>query len=91
MADLRTQSPLLAITLGEIIGANDPKATATKGHAKSVASFQSFGRARYGCLTEHYRTNFYRADAGVPIKRNGERLSGKLMLRNLWQHFPASM
>ena len=37
-------------------------------------------------LTEHYRTNLYRADAGVPIKRNGKRLSGKLMPRNLWQH-----
>ena len=29
VADLRTQSPPLAITLGEIIWANDPKATAT--------------------------------------------------------------
>jgi hypothetical protein len=29
VADLRTQSPPLAITLDEIIGANDPKATAT--------------------------------------------------------------
>jgi len=29
VADLRTQSPPLAITLSEIIGANDPKATAT--------------------------------------------------------------
>ncbi len=29
VADLTTQSPPLAITLGEIIGANDPKATAT--------------------------------------------------------------
>jgi hypothetical protein len=29
VADLTTQSPPLAITLGEIIRANDPKATAT--------------------------------------------------------------
>jgi hypothetical protein len=29
VADLRTQSPTLAITLVEMIGANDPKATAT--------------------------------------------------------------
>jgi hypothetical protein len=42
VADLTTQSPPLAISLGEIIGANDPKATATKGHAESVASFQFF-------------------------------------------------
>jgi hypothetical protein len=28
VADLTTQSPPLAITLGEMIGANDPKATA---------------------------------------------------------------
>jgi hypothetical protein len=31
-----------------MIGANDPKATATYGHPKSVASFQFFGPARYG-------------------------------------------
>jgi hypothetical protein len=48
VADLTTQSPPLAITLGEIIGANNPKATATQGHAESVASFQFLGRARYG-------------------------------------------
>jgi hypothetical protein len=48
VADLTTQSPPLAITLGEIIRANDPKATATEGHAESVASFQFFGPARYG-------------------------------------------
>jgi hypothetical protein len=29
VADLTTQSPAFAITLGEMIGANDPKATAT--------------------------------------------------------------
>jgi hypothetical protein len=29
VADLRTQAPPLAIILGEMIGANDPKATAT--------------------------------------------------------------
>jgi hypothetical protein len=29
LADLRTRRPPLAITLGEIFGANDPKATAT--------------------------------------------------------------
>jgi hypothetical protein len=42
VADLRTQSPPLANTLDNIIGANDPKATATQSHAESVASFQFF-------------------------------------------------
>jgi hypothetical protein len=42
VADLTTQSPALAITLGEMIGANDPKATATYGHVESVASFPIF-------------------------------------------------
>ena len=42
MADLRTQSPPLAIALERAVRANDPKATATYGHREPVASFRIF-------------------------------------------------
>jgi hypothetical protein len=45
MADLRTRSPPLATTLGDIIKTNNPEATASYGHIELVASFQFFGRA----------------------------------------------
>src|SRR5258707_10087173 len=77
VADLRTQSPPLAITLGEIIGANDPKATATQGHAESVASFQFFGPARYGRWLDSRR--YRRRDS--PLRRQYSQPSSSLLFR----------
>jgi hypothetical protein len=42
VADLRTQSPPLAIALERIVRANDPKATATCGNREPFASFEFF-------------------------------------------------